>query len=244
MNTIDTESNTRWSKFYKVAGAAALLIVLAGIMDIIISSAGGEVRANSAIAVTEWFALFESNRIAALCNLGLINIITITLGLPVYLALYNVHRRVNPGFAALSAVVFFIGAAIYISSNTVFSMLALSGQYIAASEAEKVLLEAAGRAALAQGADLTPGTFMGLIFTQIAGLIMAWVMLRGGFFSKWNAWFGLFGFSCMIVFFTLAAFAPEQFSVAMLISMFGGLALIAYQIMLALKLFRSGAVSA
>jgi len=60
--------------------------------------------------------------------------------------------------------------------------------------------------------------------------------------GKWTAWFGLFGFGCMILFFPLAAFAPEQFTIAMLISMVGGLALMAYHILLARRLFQSGAV--
>jgi hypothetical protein len=42
----------------------------------------------------------------------------------------------------------------------------------------------------------------------------------------------------MLVFFPLAAFASQQFSFAMLISMVGGLALMAYQISLALQLIQ------
>ncbi len=240
MNKKDLESS--WKVLYKVAGIMALLIVLVGLADIVLSMMGGETRSNSAITVTEWFSLFQSNRIAALSNLGLINIITLSLGIPIYLAMVSIHRHSNPAFAALATILYFMGAAIYISSNTVFSVLALSTQYAAASEAQKPLLEAAGRAALAQGADLTPGTFMGLIFTQIGGFIMAMVILQGGLFGKWTAWFGLFGFGCMMVFFPLAAFAPEQFSIAMLISMFGGIALMVYQILIARRLFQSGAV--
>jgi hypothetical protein len=234
---------TSWKALYKIAGIMALLIVLVGLADIALSMMGGETRSNSAIAVTEWFSLFQSNRIAALSNLGLINIITLSLGIPIYLAMFGIHRHSNPAFAGLAAILFFMGAAIYISSNSVFSVLALSTQYAVATEAQKPLLEAAGRAALAQGADLTPGTFMGLFFAQIGGFIMAMVILRGGLFGKWTAWFGLFGFGCMILFFPLAAFAPEQFTIAMLISMFGGLALMVYHILLARRLFQSGAAT-
>jgi hypothetical protein len=233
---------TSWKALYKVAGTMALLIVLVGLADIALSMMGGETRSNSAITVTEWFSLFQSNRITALSNLGLINIITLSLGIPIYLAMFGIHRQTNPAFAALAAILFFMGAAIYISSNSVFSVLALSTQYTIATDVQKPLLEAAGRAVLAQGADLTPGTFMGLFFAQIGGFIMAMVIWRGGLFGKWTAWFGLFGFGCMILFFPLAAFAPEKFTIAMLISMVGGLALMAYHILLARRLFQSGAV--
>lgn len=233
----NVEVDTSWKSFYRFAGIAALLIVLAGILDTALSMSAGDARPNGAIDVTEWFALFETHRLTALSNLGLINFITLTLGIPVYLALYQVHRRFAPAFALFSAVMFFMGAAIYMSSNTLFSMLALSTQYAVAGETQKPLLEAAGRAALAQGADLTPGTFIGLIFTQVAGLIMTIVMLRAGIFSRVTAWIGLFGYSCMIVFFSMTAFRPDAFDAAMLISMFGGLALMAYHILFARRLF-------
>lgn len=240
MTLPDPENDVRWKDFYKFAGAMAILIVLAGLADIVLTMIGGEARENSAIPVVEWFESLQTIPIIALSNLGLINIITQVLGIPIYLALFNAHRRVNPGFAALSAILFFMGTAIYISSNTVFSMLALSRQYLDAVYAQKFWLEMAGRAALAQGADLTPGTFMGFVFTQTAGVVMALVILRGGIFSKLTGWVGLLGFSCMLIFFSLTAFAPAQFATAMMIAIPGGLLLIAYQLLIARKLFQMG----
>jgi hypothetical protein len=154
------------------------------------------------------------------------------------LALFHLHRETNPSFAGLAAILFVLGTGIYISSNTVFSMLALSNQYALASESQKPLLEAAGRALLAQGADLTPGTFMGFLFSQIAGLMMAVVLLRDGIFSKVTAWLGVAGFAIMLVFFSMAAFSPAEFNTAIMISAPGGLLLLAYNILLARRLFR------
>ncbi len=232
------EIEPSWKDFYKLAGIAALLIVLVGVLDIVLSIITGEAKANHIVTVSEWFDLFQSNRISALSNLGLINIITLTLGIPIYLALFNLHRKSNPAFVGLSAIFFFIGTAVYFSSNTIFSMLALSNQYALASEVQKPLLEAAGRAALSMGADLTPGTFMGLLLTQIAGIIITFIMLRGIIFSRWTAGFGLFGYSCMVVFFSITAFVPSIFYTAMMISMLGGLSLMAYHILFARKLIQ------
>lgn len=240
MNQSNTEKTKSWNRFYQIAGTAALLIVLMGMVDIVVSMSAGEAQENTAVAVSEWFALLQTNRFAALCNLGLINITTLSLGTPVFLALYHVHRRADPAAALLSAGLFFIGTAVYISSNTLFAMLTLSNQYAVAPEAQKPLLEAAGMAALAQGADLTPGTFVGLLFTQTAGLLMASVMLRGGIMDKKTAWLGLAGYACMLVFFALTAFAPALFDTALLISMVGGLALMAYHILFARRLFELG----
>jgi hypothetical protein len=243
MHPANPTSEAHWAAFYRVAGGAALLIVLVGILDIVLSLFAGDARANSVISVTEWFALFQSRPVTALSNLGLINILTLSLGIPLYLALYNAHLRTSPGFAALAANLFFIGVAVYLASNTVFTMLTLSRQYAAAPQAEKALLEAAGRAALAQGADLTPGTLLGLCFAQLGGFIMALVLQHGKRFGQRAPWLGLFGFGCMLIFFPLAAFWPEQFNLAMLISLFGGLALMAYHILIARQLFQAAAAA-
>ena len=234
------ETNTQWKAFYRTAGIMALLIVLVGLVDTITSMMGGEARDNSTVSIVEWFTLFQTNRFYAFSNLGVINIITLSLGIPIYLALYNAHRRDQPAFAALASILFFIGTAVYISSNTVFSMFALSKQYAVATDAQRPLLEAAGRALLAQGADLTPGTFMGFCFTQTAGILITSVMLRGRVFGKWTALIGLVGFSLTSVFFVLAAFVPENYDTAMVFAMPGGLILMVYQIMLARRFFQLG----
>ena len=238
MEQSNVKTNTHWKTFYKTAAIMALLIVIAGLVDTITSMLGGEARENSAISVVEWFMLFQNDRFYAFSYLGIINVITLSLGIPLYLALYHAHQQEQPAFAALAAMLFFIGTAIYISSNTVFSLFALSKQYAAAAESQKPLLEAAGRALLAQGADLTPGTFMGFFFTQIAGLLISGIMLRGRVFGKWIGGVGLVGYGLTSIFFVLSAFAPQSFNMAMSFAMPGGLLLVAYQIMLARKLFQ------
>ena len=239
MNKLTTETNNaRWKGFYKVAATMALLIVLVGLADTVTSMMGGEAHESSAISVVDWFTLFQTNRLLALGNLGLFNILTLSFGIPLYLALFVVHRQTHPSFAALAVILFVLGTAAYVSSNTVFSMLALSNQYALATESQKPLLEAAGRALLAQGADLTPGTFMGFFFTQTAAMMMAFVLLRGGIFGKVTAWLGVAGFGLMLVFFVLAAFVPASFTTAIVISAPGGLLLMAYHILIARRLFQ------
>lgn len=232
------ESDARWKTFNRLAATMALLIVLVGLIDTVTSMLGGAAHENTTVSVLDWFQLFETNRLNALGNLGLFNILTLSFGIPLYLALFRLHREINPAFAGLAAVLFVMGTTIYISSNTVFSMLALSNQYVLAGESQKPLLEAAGRALLAQGADLTLGTFMGFLFSQTAGLIMAIVVLRGGIFSKVTGWLGAAGFAVMLVFFSMAAFFPAQFNTAIMISAPGGLLLLAYNILLARRLFQ------
>ena len=232
-------SDTQWKVMYKVAGTMALLIVLAGLTDGI-TSMGIEAQDNSSIQIVEWFSLFQTDRFAAFSRLGVINIITLTLCIPIYLSYNRAFRQDRPALTALASSLYFIGTVVYLSSNTVLPLFGLSQQYALAAGAQKPVLEAAGLALLAQGADLTTGTFIGLFLTQIANLMIAANMLRGNVFSKWTGWCGLAGFSVMSIFFILTAFIPGQYDTAMIIAMPGGLILIAYQIMLARRFFQLG----
>lgn len=217
----------------------AILIVLAGLTDAI-TSMGSQARDNSTVNIIDWFALFQTNRFTAFSRLGIINIITLSLSIPIYLAFTQAFRQFRPAVAMLSSVLFFIGTAVYLSSNTVFPLYALSQQYAASPEAQKPLLEAAGRALLAQGADLTTGTFVGLLITQIAGLLITCVMLRGEVFGKWTGLAGLVGCMLMTVFFTLTAFVPTLYDTALLIAAPGALFMMAYEILVARRFFQLG----
>ncbi len=240
MELITMETNVQWKAFYKTAGITALLIVTVGLVDAITSNGGAGATDNSTISIVEWFTQFQTNTFYAFSNLGIINIITLSLGIPIYLALLHAYRQEKPAFAALATILFLIGTAIYISSNTVFSLFALSRQYASATEVQKPFLDTAGRTLLAQGADLTSGTFMGFFLTQIAGLLMTGLMLRSSVFGRWIGGIGLVGYSLTMAFFILAAFVPDHYDLAMMFAMTGGLTLLVYQVMLARRFFQLG----
>lgn len=235
-------ANTQPVSLYKLAGGMAILTVLAGLTDAL-TSMGVQAQDNRVIQVAEWFRLFQTGRFEAFSRLGVINMLTLSLSLPIYLAFIRAFRQRRPALAALASVLFFVGTAVYLSSNTVFPMFALSRQYAAASAAQKPALEAAGRALLAQGADLTPGTFAGLFISQIAGLLITGGMLRGDVFGKWTGLAGLVGYSLMSVFFILTAFVPAQYNTALLVAAPGALIMMAYQILLARRFFQLGGQS-
>ena len=234
----------RWSGFYKVGGAAALLVVLVALLDIVMAMLSGEAVENSRVTIVEWYRLFQNNPLSAFSNLGLFNIIYQALAIPLYLALYHLHRRTYQAYAALAFVLFCVGSTVYFSTNTVFSLFGLSRQYaVAGTEAQKSALIAAGQAALAQGTDLTPSVFLGFFLTEAAGILMAIVVLRGGIFGKLTAWAGILAMGTMLIFNTIAAFLPENFDVAMMLGMFGGLLSMAYYILLARRLFQLGRIA-
>lgn len=95
---------------------------------------------------------------------------------------------------------------------------------------------------LAQGEDLTAGTFMGFFFPSVASIVMAMVMLRNRIFSKLTALAGILGFGLLLIFVICVAFVPAIFDVAMIFAMGGGLLSMAWNILVARRLFQLGRI--
>jgi hypothetical protein len=228
----------QWRILYRVASVAAILIVVVGLVDTITSMLGGETRTTLEIGVVEWFDMFANEPFKAFSLLGIINITTVTLSIPLYISLKQVLKTRQPVLATVAFVCFVVGAGVYFSTNSVFSMFALSRQYLVALESQKALLEAAGTAVLALGADLTPATVIGLVFIQLGGLAMVAAAARIDFVRAWIGWIGALAYLLMVVFFVVTAFAPQLFNLTMPLSMLAGVLLMGYHILIAIKLFR------
>jgi hypothetical protein len=91
---------------------------------------------------------------------------------------------------------------------------------------------------LAVGESHTPGTFLAFSLSLIASLLMAWVMLRGGLFSRASAYTGMVVFGFLLVFEILSDFVPALFDVAMIFAMMGGIASLVWYSMVARRLFQ------
>ena len=235
-------TDASWKRLYRVAAIAALLVVLMALGDIVTMFFESKVAVPGAVSAVGWFTQLHENRLLGLRNLGLLNIINLLLELPLFLALYHVHRRVDRAFAALAMLLLVIGASVYISRNTVFSLDALSLQYAAATtEAQRAGLAAAGQALLAFGEDLTPGMFMGFFLTELAGLVMAMVMLGGLIFGRPTAVLGIVGFGALLVFNIFAAFVPGNYGVVVGLGGLGGMLMIVWFVLVARRLFRLAA---
>jgi hypothetical protein len=229
---------TKGQAICTLGGAAALLTVATALTEILITFLpGGYATAGTA---SEWFALLQDNPFLGLRNLGLLNIIMTALGIPVVFAIFWVHRKVDQSFAALAMVLSFIGVAVFYATNRAFPMLALSARYAAADAAQKAVLEAAGQAMLSVGQSHTPGTFLAFFFSEIAGILLALVMLRGGLFQRAAAVTGLISYSFFLVYEVCASFAPATHGVILFIAMLGGLANMAWYVLVALRLFKLG----
>lgn len=232
-----------WISLYRAAGLGALIAVGFILLDIVLSFTGGDVPVGGMNAV-DWYAHLQSSWFVGLRNLGLFNVINAILTIPLYLALYQTHRKGCPAYAALALILFLLGTAIYAANNRSLSMLTLSHQYAAATtEAQKSLLVSAGTVILAQAEDFTPGTFLGFFLSSCASLLMMAVMLRGKVFSKWIALAGLIGSGSLLFFTISATFVPAIFDLAMIFAMIGGLLMVAWNISMAVGMFRMGSSS-
>jgi len=233
-----TDSN--WTSLYKLGGTAALLSILVILTDIALTFFPAGAEPPGKMTAVDWFQLFQDNWFFGLRNLGLLpNILNLSLSIPIFIALYEAHKHTNRSYAALALILSLVGTAIYLSNNAAFPMLALSTKYAAATtDAQRALLAAAGEAILARGEDFTPGAFMGFFISEIAMVAMAFIMLRGGIFSKATAYAGLLGSLFLTIFTIWTTFIPVFFEVAMLLAMIGGISSIVWNILMARKLFQ------
>jgi hypothetical protein len=224
-----------------LGGAAALLVVLTALAEILITFLPGGYT--TAETVTDWFALLQNHPFLGLRNLGLLNIVMVGFEIPLTFALYWVHRKTNPSLAGLTIIISLIGTAVFYATNRAFPMLDLSAQYAAAtSQTERTMLEAAGQAMLAVGQSHTPGTFLAFFFSEIGGILMAVVLLRGKLFKKAAAFAGLIGYGFLLIFEVLSSFVPSSHDAILILAMVGGLSNIAWYILMVLGFFQLGKV--
>jgi hypothetical protein len=205
----------------RIGGIAALLTVAVAFGEMLITFLpGGNEQVETVI---DWFTQLQSNWFMGLRNLGLLNIIMFTLGIPMYFALYVAHRKVNKTFAALVMIISFIGVAIFFATNRAFSMLELSKQYAGAvTDSERSGFLAAGQAMLSVGKSHSPGTFICFFLGELSGILMSLVILKGKIFNKATALIGIIGFSLLLLFEVFTSFVPALKEIGMFLAMGGG----------------------
>jgi len=220
-----------------IGGTAALFTVLVALSETVITFLPG--GSKQVETVIDWFTQLQNNWFMGLRNLGLLNIIMFVLGIPVYFALYTVHRKVNKEFGALAMIVSFIGVAVFFATNRAFSMLELSGQYAqAVTDAQRSIFAAAGQAMLSVGRSHSLGTFIGFFLGEIAGILMSFVMLKGKIFGKATALIGIIGFALLMIFEVFKSFIPALNELSMVLAMGGAVLNVTWLILIGIGFFK------
>lgn len=239
-------SDPKWKSLYRIGGAAALLCALMYIITLMVY-----VPANLAspppATVVEWFKVFEDSPIIGLFYLGLGDIIIMLLWGPIALALYVVLKKSSRTWSLIATTFVFVGMAVYLATNTAFSMLSLSQEYGAATtEAEQSTLLAAGQAMLA----ITRGTgqlYAGMQLVWLAGFVLSVVMLRSAAFSKATAWVGILGLGLLVAgiiggghYTSVGEYSAIQGAIVVIQYIGGGLFSLVWYILVGLRLWKLG----
>ena len=236
-----TESS--WRGIYLVGGVAALIALAGTLTDIVITMMPGWETSTVPATMQAWFSQFQTNPLLGLRNLDLLNVAISAITIPMYLALYGAHRGVGSAYAALALIVVLLGTAVFMTSNAALPMLELSKQHsLASTDAQRLTLEAAGVALLAKGAHGSLGAFMGFFLSSIGALLMGIAMLAGQVFGRVTAWVGIVGITLLIVYTIGSTFAVASPETMMAIALPGGLLAMAWNVLVARKLFRLRAI--
>ena len=229
----------QWRSIYLIGGIATIITLIGIVLDVVIGNlTGGNLAALPQTAV-ERFVQFHENTWLGLYNLDLLNAINQIILIPAFFAIFAAHREVNKGFSLLALFIFMFGAALMVANNVALPMMELSHKYyMTGDEEQKVLYAAAGESLLAQGAHGSPGIFIGFFLPNVANLLISIVMLRGGIFSKTNSWIGISGSILMMLYVVLVNFGQGIETMATAFAMPGGLLLMTWMILFAIKLFK------
>jgi len=233
-------SHSHWQTIFKLGGIAAISAVSVGVLEILITFLpGGNTPQETML---DWFILFEHNWFLGLRNLGLLNIFFNILAILTYFALYATHRE-SPyqPYAALATVISFTGIGVFLATNRAFPMLALSQRFASATtDAQRGMLVVVAQAMLSVGASHTPGTFLGFFLSEVAGVLISFVMLRSEVFSNATAYVGMLGFGILMIFEFFSSFVAGLSAVAIGLAMIGGLLSMTWYILIAQRLFQLG----
>ncbi len=174
---------------YKLGGASALVLLLYSLATILIMVFTGGQPAT----VEETFTMLQENRFVGLLRLDLLTQFVMPLYYLLFRGSFVAYRRTPQAVtAALATVLIFVGLTMFLATPSVFSYLFLSDKYaLAASEAQRAQLLAAGEAILASDMWHGSGAIVGGLLLQAGALWISVVMLSGKAFGKATAWVGI-----------------------------------------------------
>jgi hypothetical protein len=180
---MDADSSDK--KLCRIGGAAVLLTVVCYIVEFFTFF-------GMPMNTLEWFALFQRSRFLGLFYLNALDIFSISLLCPMFLALHRVLKRKDSAWMTAATSFALLGIAVFVTTRSILTSatITLSQRFAsAASEAERGSIIIAGQAIDALG-QATPQT-VGFFFMAVAVSIASIVMLRSGNFGRVHAIAGI-----------------------------------------------------
>jgi len=226
-------ADARWKRLYRIGASAVLLTVAFYLTELIILSLGGRPFPST---INDWYTLFAESRLLGLFYLNALDMLSIALMGPMFLALYGALRQDDEAWMSVGLFFGLVGIPIFITprANTL-NVLTLSERFAAATtDAQRTQLLTMGET-VALGNPTTQT--VGFLFIAVAVLIISWVMLRGVRFSNLTAYVGLLASGITIVGFVTVLVAPSASSAFLILSM---LPWLAWWLLIARGLWRLG----
>jgi hypothetical protein len=236
---MEESSNLREGRtFYAIAGISALLIICIIIIDIAASIFAGKAPTPGSLSASDVFAMFQTNPFRAFQYMGMANILEQVLMLLIVYAFYVSHKNLYKNASFLTLLVFLLSLGIYLSNNASLPLYALSTKYTAAGAQAKQLFAAAGEAVLSKGEDFTAGSLLYFLINEVGVFMMLIIMVKSKVFGLLSSIVGLVGVLLLTVFTWGATLSPALYNTLMTTSMVGGLLMLTWYLLIAIKLFR------
>lgn len=155
----------QWQKIYLLGGIAAIISFITLLFDISFGSISAGNLTELPQTAIERFSEFQKNWLLGLYHLDFLNVFNTFIMVPMYFALFAIHRKRNLPYAAFAFILSLIGVIIFVTTNSALPMLELSRKYYdVVDESQKILLAAAGEAMLVRGVHGGLGVFIVLPF--------------------------------------------------------------------------------
>jgi len=229
-------ADSAYKSLYRLGGAAALVVVV-----LIVGVVIGFTVYPQPSAVSDWFELFQSNKVIGLLDFWGLEVPMYATYALVFLALYVALREADQGRMAIAITFSLLGVGIFLATNNPFSMLSLSDQYAAATtDAQRTTLLAAGQAVLANTSQRVVGGFnVGLFLVSVAGLIVSSVMLQSSSFSRSTAYVGILAWTLSLVDY-LRQIVTQSATIALLVILPNTLLLVVWFVLVGRRLYQLG----
>ena len=182
-------SNDDWKRLYKICGWVAWILLAYSLVTMFIMFVLGTPPTTAA----EIFKMLEENKLVGLLRLDLL---TVLVYMPLfYLLFLGFYVALKKTHLVSTAIVMLLGCAgvtLFLATPSVFSWLALSDKFAAATgEAQKTLLLAAGEALLVSDMWHGTGAMIGAILMQVATTLISIAMVSSNAFGKSTAYVGV-----------------------------------------------------
>jgi len=229
-------ADSAYKSLYRLGGAAALVVVVLALGVLI-----GFTVYPQPSTVSEWFELFQSNKVIGLLDFWGLEVPMYAMFALVFLALYVALREADQGRMAIAITFSLLGVGIFLATNNPFSMLSLSDQYAAATtDTQRTTLLAAGQAVLANTSQRVVGGFnVGLFLVSVAGLIVSSVMLQSSSFSRSTAYVGILAWTLSLVDY-LRQIVTQSATIALLVILPNALLLVVWFVLVGRRLYQLG----